>query len=369
MQVKRSLHKAVALGLLVATSACKHSVEFYCDESRPCLPRYPDRPYCDLSGDYPESEGIGRTCIPFPDDPTKDFCLDADECPSTKPICGSNLECRGCEEHQECGDLGGAAGLTFCSGDGSCLACEPSAFIRCDSSEDGPVLISCRADGSGEDVQGCGVACDDSNQRCIDCLPDSAACAGVAPEEEHVVCDGAGQELSRTGCVAGCDDTAGCEDIDPRNCLGTYLDMTPEAPSVVVGGVTTIDTDSGSVLNSETGSIAMPSQAANDGPCADDLIRVFMVSNMEVEDLVVTGAHALAIVSNGDIVITGNVSVSAVGEADGPGSSSGTCAGSAGTTIPMARPGAVVVHSEHWGEPAETWSQTLLGAWRASQSS
>ena len=39
---------------------------YYCDESTPCLPRYSDRPFCDLYGTYDASSHVGRTCIPNP---------------------------------------------------------------------------------------------------------------------------------------------------------------------------------------------------------------------------------------------------------------------------------------------------------------
>lgn len=56
------------VGLLVATGfGCKRSVEYYCDKDTPCLPRYPDRPFCDLSGAY-EPDGIRNTCVPSPAD-------------------------------------------------------------------------------------------------------------------------------------------------------------------------------------------------------------------------------------------------------------------------------------------------------------
>jgi len=38
----------------------------YCDESTPCTDA--ERPYCDLEGEFPASEGIKRTCIPSPFD-------------------------------------------------------------------------------------------------------------------------------------------------------------------------------------------------------------------------------------------------------------------------------------------------------------
>src|SRR5690349_6659065 len=56
-------HPALAL-LLIA--ACKTSDPLYCDEDTPCTD--PERPYCDLAGEYPASEGHGRTCIASPFD-------------------------------------------------------------------------------------------------------------------------------------------------------------------------------------------------------------------------------------------------------------------------------------------------------------
>jgi hypothetical protein len=50
--------------LLVPLLGCKVYDPLYCDEKRPCS--NPDRPFCDLHGDYPASEGVGRTCIPEP---------------------------------------------------------------------------------------------------------------------------------------------------------------------------------------------------------------------------------------------------------------------------------------------------------------
>jgi hypothetical protein len=52
------------LAFLLATG-CTVSDPLYCDEDRPCTD--PDRPFCDLNGDYPSSGSIARTCIPEPD--------------------------------------------------------------------------------------------------------------------------------------------------------------------------------------------------------------------------------------------------------------------------------------------------------------
>ena len=52
----------VALG-----ASCLKKDPLYCDENTPCTDEA--RPFCDLNGEYPASEGIKRTCIadPFPD--------------------------------------------------------------------------------------------------------------------------------------------------------------------------------------------------------------------------------------------------------------------------------------------------------------
>ena len=46
--------------------ACKVSDPLYCDRSTPCDD--PARPFCDLTGEYPASDGVARTCIPLPFD-------------------------------------------------------------------------------------------------------------------------------------------------------------------------------------------------------------------------------------------------------------------------------------------------------------
>ena len=59
----------MVVGMLVGLGfGCSTKVEYYCDEDTPCKDRYPDRPFCDLTGEYPASEGVGRTCIPNPVD-------------------------------------------------------------------------------------------------------------------------------------------------------------------------------------------------------------------------------------------------------------------------------------------------------------
>jgi alpha-tubulin suppressor-like RCC1 family protein len=63
---------AAALPLVLG---CKAYDPLYCDAEKRCTD--PDRPFCDVNGDYPASEGVGHTCIPEPDS------ADADAAPGT----------------------------------------------------------------------------------------------------------------------------------------------------------------------------------------------------------------------------------------------------------------------------------------------
>jgi alpha-tubulin suppressor-like RCC1 family protein len=59
-----TMTRCVPLLALALIAACKVYDPLYCDEDRPCID--PDRPFCDLEGAYPASEGVGKTCIPDP---------------------------------------------------------------------------------------------------------------------------------------------------------------------------------------------------------------------------------------------------------------------------------------------------------------
>ena len=58
--------RATILCALLAFSSCTTYDPLYCDDSRTC--KDPARPFCDLAGEYPASDGIARTCIPSPFD-------------------------------------------------------------------------------------------------------------------------------------------------------------------------------------------------------------------------------------------------------------------------------------------------------------
>jgi hypothetical protein len=46
-------------------AGCKVADPLYCDDTTPCL-EAASRPFCDVNGEYPASEGVKNTCIPDP---------------------------------------------------------------------------------------------------------------------------------------------------------------------------------------------------------------------------------------------------------------------------------------------------------------
>ncbi len=87
----RAIVVGIVLGLLAGLgAACKKEVQYYCDEGTPCLPRYPERPYCDLTGAY-EPDGVRNTCVANPFDagvPDASGPIDAEPDAMSPPECG-----------------------------------------------------------------------------------------------------------------------------------------------------------------------------------------------------------------------------------------------------------------------------------------
>jgi dipeptidyl aminopeptidase/acylaminoacyl peptidase len=57
---------ATFLAALLQLAGCTTYDPLYCDDERGC--KDPNRPFCDLAGEYPASDGVARTCIPSPFD-------------------------------------------------------------------------------------------------------------------------------------------------------------------------------------------------------------------------------------------------------------------------------------------------------------
>ena len=60
------MRAATLLSTFLCLAGCTTYDPLYCDDQRSC--KDPDRPFCDLAGEYPASDGVARTCIPSPFD-------------------------------------------------------------------------------------------------------------------------------------------------------------------------------------------------------------------------------------------------------------------------------------------------------------
>ncbi len=219
----------VAVGLsaaLIAGTACRVDVPYYCCTTQQscdvdngggvvtgCLPRYPDRPYCDDQGAFPASEGIGRTCIADPHpglgticitaadctDATYSACIDqhcqgcsgAADCTAVEPVCSDAHACIGCTQEAECSSY---SATPHCGASGTCVACrdggdctDPSA-PACDSAT--ASCRACRADAEcGSEI------CDEGTGKCV-------------PESEIVYVDG-----TNGSATPGCTKVAPCKTV------------------------------------------------------------------------------------------------------------------------------------------------------------
>ena len=123
--------------LLSLFSACKAYDPLYCDENKPCSD--PERPFCDLNGDYPDSEGVARTCIPDPGvDTEPDAGPSSDSGPNPEPD--------------------GAPNPIACSQPGELLECSNDTLILCN-------------DDSLEQRVACLLGCATDELRCLDLRP------------------------------------------------------------------------------------------------------------------------------------------------------------------------------------------------------
>jgi hypothetical protein len=109
--------------------ACKVYDPLFCDQDTPC--KDPERPFCDLLGEYPASEGVARTCIPDPNSGNSD----------AGP-----------------GDPDASAAPVPCSPPGEAVSCDADTLVLC--SED-----------SLEQRVTCPLGCAPDEPRCLDLQP------------------------------------------------------------------------------------------------------------------------------------------------------------------------------------------------------
>lgn len=249
------------LSVVLLLGACKVYDPLYCDESRPC--KDAARPFCDIAGAFPASDGIGNTCIADPGLPTPD---------------------------------GGAA--VQLDG-GSDALCEAGQFIQCRESN----AEYCNEQGTGSVVVECPAGC--SDQMGCSCTPGASVCR----DEQTIVCNEDGEVEQVDLCPMGCDAAgARCNDLDPSNALASYLDMSGGTNDVILQDGARIDTDTGEIFDGDGTPIAIVSDLVP-APAGGVPVRVLMVNAIDFGSVVVEGDAAMAVVSNGDIVVRGLLQV------------------------------------------------------------
>jgi hypothetical protein len=172
--------------------------------------------------------------------------------------------------------------------------------------------------------------------------------AGMCTSGMLTTCDATGHwAMTPTTCALGCyTDNTRCWDVDPLNGLASELDATPTAPVVVLSDGASIDTNAGTVLDGNSNLVTVPSAVVSQASGYPS-IRVFEVKSLHLlGKTTVTGTNALAIVSDGDIEIDGELHLAPTLMSSGgysvtdPGSMScDTTNGSGGFPSSSTRPG------------------------------
>ncbi len=159
------------------------------------------------------------------------------------------------------------------------------------------------------------------------CTPNTTSCSGST----LTVCDGLGQIDSTTSCALGCyTDGTRCYDVNPSNGLGTYLDMSPSGGDITLPDGSTIDTSTGEIRDDTNALVSVDSYDVA-APSGGAEIRVFRVKSITMGNVAVNGTSALAIVSDGDITLTGQLhaggKTTATKSYNGPGGGGLLCSG------------------------------------------
>ncbi|MDX2093251.1 MAG: hypothetical protein SFX73_35740 [Kofleriaceae bacterium] len=143
-----------------------------------------------------------------------------------------------------------------------------------------------------------------------------------------VTCDEAGNITDTSPCALGCNASAGrCKVVDPSNGLASHLDEAAAAPDLTLSGATTIDTTNQTIIDA-TGARVVPTTTLTTGLPVE--VFVVKVKSFTTNgNVTITGSRALAIVSDGPVLIRNLVTLSANGSTNGPGAltEDATCRG------------------------------------------
>ena len=149
---------------------------------------------------------------------------------------------------------------------------------------------------------------DDAPSGRVCAVGSTTACSG----DNLITCDADGNQVTSEVCTLGCNasGTSQCKLVDPSNGLAMALDNAKLAPDLALMGVTTIDTDAGTITD-QTGARTPPTTTVTGGPV--DIFVIEAKTFTAPAQVLVTGTHALAIVSFGAVEIDKQLGVDASG--------------------------------------------------------
>lgn len=193
---------------------------------------------------------------------------------------------------------------------GTCLgvSCTTGTFAACR----GDVALTCNAMGNNYDELQCAMGCTPEAMGCKLCQAGQTVCTNG----EVQTCDMNGAVTSSQACPLGCfESQPRCRDVDPSNALGVYEDMVASPPDVTITNGD-IDTGTGTVTDGGT-PVSIPSFEVA-APTGGASLRVFVVNTLTIQNATVHdlgsgppygAGHAIAIVSKGDITISGALTI------------------------------------------------------------
>ena len=190
---------------------------------------------------------------------------------------------------------------------------------QCESDADctNPAYPFCDVDGQYEASGGQKNVCTIVPPNCpvsrCGCDPGAASCGS----DTLLTCNADGKSQTMATCSLGCEgDGTACKTFEPSNGLGTALAAASSQPDVQFPASVTIDTDTGTIVDSANLPVTVASVTVTQSNAA---IRVFIAKSFDITNAVIYGTDAVAFVAAGSIEIHGYVDASANLSTSGPG--------------------------------------------------
>lgn len=214
------------------------------------------------------------------------------------------------------------------------VGCKQEVDLYCDENKpcDDPVRPFCDLEGEYEASNGFSNTCipapfeDDAGVQAA-CAPNESACDG----DQLVTCDSTGRVAETIPCPAGCfHEGARCYEFQASNGLTPFIAAAAETPALQLSEGAEINTTAGTIVDGDGTVVAIPTKllsASADGVA----VRVFMASSAELDDVLIYGGPAFALVASGPIKVVGDMRTSTSRARGAPGAvESGPCTGKNG---------------------------------------